>query len=80
MTLPSAVLSFLNENAKSAGVPEPTVNDDLFKMGVLDSFSLVDFVSVVEAECGIKVPDEDINAGNFQTVDGISRYVEARKG
>lgn len=79
MTLPSPVLDFLNDGAKSAGVAPPTANDDLFKLGVLDSFSLVDFVSVLEAECGIKVPDAEVNAGNFQSLDAISRYVEARK-
>jgi acyl carrier protein len=80
MTLPSAVLDFLNESAVLAGIAQPTMHDDLFKLGVLDSFSLVDFVSVLEEECGIKVPDGDVNAGNFQSMDAISRYLEAQKG
>jgi acyl carrier protein len=80
MSLPEAALAFLNENAKSAGVAQPKADDDLFKMGVLDSFSLIDFISILEEECGIKVPDADVNVVTFHSLDAISRYVEAQKG
>jgi acyl carrier protein len=80
MTLPAAVLAYLNERAKSAGVARPEVEDDLFKMGVLDSFALVDFISILEQQCGIKIPDTDVDAANFQSINAIERYVESRKG
>jgi acyl carrier protein len=48
-------------------------------MGVLDSFALVDFVSVLEGETGIKVPDSDVNPANFQTIEAIERYVASRQ-
>jgi acyl carrier protein len=49
-------------------------------MGVLDSFALVEFIAVLEDQCGIKIPDADVNAGNFQTLETIERYVQTRKG
>lgn len=80
MILPRGVLDFLNGNAKKARVPEPKAEDDLFKAGVLDSFALIDFISVLEEQCGISVPDSDVNATNFLTVKAIEHYVESRKG
>ena len=80
MSLPQAVLDFLNENAQSEGNPAPGPNDDLFKDGALDSFALIDFVTLLEEHTGIKVPDKDVNPGNFQTLDAVERYIETHKG
>jgi acyl carrier protein len=80
MALPQKVLDYLNENAQREGLEQPKAGDDLFRLGVLDSFALVDFISVLEEECGIKVPDGDVNPGNFQSLDAIERYIETRKG
>ena len=80
MALPQKVMDYLNENAQREGLEQPGASEDLFRLGVLDSFALVDFISVLEEECGIKVPDGDVNPGNFQSLDAIERYVETRKG
>ena len=80
MKLPDSVTSYINENAKREGVPAPQPGDDLFKSGVLDSFTLVDLVAVLEEHCSIKIPDGDVNATNFQTIQDIEKYVDARKG
>ena len=55
-------------------------NDDLFKDGALDSFALIDFVTLLEEHTGIKVPDKGVNPGNFQTLDAVERYIETHKG
>jgi acyl carrier protein len=80
MALPQGVLDFLNESAQTNGAEQPRAGDNLFKMGVLDSFALVDFVTVLEQECGIKIPDSDVNPANFETIETIERYVDAHKG
>lgn len=80
MALPQGVTDFLNENAQNNGAEQPRAGDDLFKMGVLDSFALVDFVTVLETECNIKVPDADVKPANFQTIAAIESYVNSRKG
>jgi acyl carrier protein len=80
MALPQGVLDFLNENAQNNGAKEPAAGDDLFKMGALDSFALVDFIGVLEGETGISVPDSDVKAANFQTLEAIESYVASRKG
>lgn len=80
MALPQGVTDYLNERAQSANVKQPAAGDDLFSTGVLDSFELINFVTVIEEQCGIKVPDADVIPVNFQTIETIERYVEARRG
>lgn len=79
MNLPPEVISYLNDNAAAQGAAAPGPEDDLFKFGVLDSFTLVDFVTLLEGQCGISVPDADVRPENFQTVGAVGRYVEARR-
>jgi acyl carrier protein len=79
MPLPQSVLDVLNENAQQAGVAPPAPGDDLFKSGVLDSFTLIDLVSVIEEQCGVKVSDTDVNPDNFRSVERIEAYVAARR-
>ena len=80
MPLPQTVLDFLSENARNNGAAQPQNGEDLFKTGALDSFALVDFVTLLEEQCGIKVPDADVNPANFQTIDAIETYVIAHQG
>jgi len=80
MTLPKAVLDFIAKNAKQANAAQPEADDDLLKMGVIDSFTVVDFVTILEEEYGIKIPDEDVNPANFQSIKAIEHYIESRKG
>jgi acyl carrier protein len=79
MALPQGVIDFLNESARSNGAEQPGTSDDLFQMGALDSFALVDFVTVLEQETGISVPDGDVNPANFQSIEQIERYVESKR-
>jgi acyl carrier protein len=80
MALPQGVIDYLNESAQTNGAEQPQRGDDLFKMGALDSFALVDFVTVLEEQTGIKVADADVNPANFQTIEAIERYVASRQG
>jgi acyl carrier protein len=78
MPLPQAVIDFLNENAQNNGTGSPGRSDDLFQLGALDSFALVDFVTLLEQQCGVKIPDADVNPANFRNIETIERYVESR--
>ena len=80
MAVPPGVIDYLNETAQREGLPQPQRTDDLFATNVLDSFSLVDFVTVLEEHCNIKIPDADVNPGTFQTIEKIETYISARQG
>jgi acyl carrier protein len=78
MSLPQAVIDFLYNSALINGATQPGPSDDLFKGGALDSFALVDFVTMLEAHCDIRVPDAEVIPANFRTMDTIDEYVQAR--
>jgi acyl carrier protein len=79
MNLPKVALEFLNNKAKAIHAAQPNADDDLFKMGILDSFAIVDFITILEEECEINVPDVDVIATNFQSISAIKHYIESRK-
>jgi len=79
MSLPDSISRLINSHANSAGVAKPARHDDLFKIGVLDSFTLVDLISILEGELGITIPDSDVKAENFQSISAIEEYVESRR-
>ena len=78
MALPHPVLDFLYERARRGGANIPKNNDDLFKLRILDSFALIEFLLILEEHCGIKVPDSDVLPENFQTIEIIDRFAAAR--
>lgn len=80
MSLSSNVMNFLNENARREGSNQLSPDSDLFKLGVLDSFMLVDLISLLEEEYGICIPDADVNAANFHSIEAISEYLATHKG
>lgn len=74
--LPENVMTFLNRAAQESRTELPDRDSSLFLSGVLDSFALVDFVTVLESECGIRVDDADLRPGNFDTLAKIEAFIE----
>jgi acyl carrier protein len=79
MALPQAIIDFLNTSAQANGAAIPAASEDLFISGTLDSFALVDFITVLEEYCEIKIPDAEVVPANFRSIEAIDRYVEARR-
>jgi acyl carrier protein len=79
MSLPQAVVDFLNNSAEANGATQPGSTDDLFTSGTLDSFALVDFITLLEDHCDIRVPDAEVIPANFRTIEAIDEYVQSRK-
>jgi acyl carrier protein len=69
----------LNIVRQVAGKPvDPTPEESLFESGLLDSFSLTDLVSALEAEFKISVPDSDLNPRKFDSIQRIQAYLEKK--
>jgi acyl carrier protein len=65
--------------ARVAKAPIPTdPNASLFDAGVIDSFALVDFVSDLENEFNIRVPDKDLHPSKFESIAKISAYLSCQ--
>jgi acyl carrier protein len=69
----------LNIVRQVAGKPvNPAPEESLFESGLLDSFSLTDLVSALEAEFKVSVPDSDLNPRKFDSVARIQAYLEKK--
>ena len=78
--LPETVTSFLHQAAQQARTKMPERDESLFLSGLLDSFSLVDFVTLIESECDIKVDDRDLRPENFDTIAKVESFIARAKG
>jgi acyl carrier protein len=68
-------MAFLNEAAEQSRTKVPDRDASLFLSGVLDSFSLVDLVTVIESEFKIRVDDEDLRPETFDTISRIEDFI-----
>ena len=57
----------------------PSDDESLFTSGLLDSFALTDFVVGLEKEFSVKIPDGDMTARRFDTIQKVEEYL-ATKG
>ena len=73
--LPDSILAFLNEAALQSRTKVPDRDASLFLSGVLDSFSLVDLVTVIESEFGIRVDDADLRPETFDTISRVEAFI-----
>ena len=73
--LPNKILIYLNQAAKEARAEMPENNTSLFEAGILDSFSLVEFVTLLENEFGIRVSDAELRPETFETMAKIEGYL-----
>jgi len=65
------------QSLKGAAV-NPGPDESLFESGILDSFALTDFVAGLEEEFAISVPDSDLSARKFETLNKVVAYVSAK--
>lgn len=77
MPLPQVAIDFLKANAEANGAQPPGPHDDLFKLGALDSFALVDLITMLEEHYEIRIPDTDINQENFRTIKMTEDYIDS---
>lgn len=55
-----------------------TPDTPLVTNGLIDSVGLMRLAAFVEQATGLTIPDQDINAGHFDTVRQIDAYVRGR--
>jgi acyl carrier protein len=74
------VVELLRQIGDAQGVALPTDSASLVDAGVLDSFGLLEFLTAVEREFNIKIPDDDLVPANFDTIVKIRTYFNGRLG
>jgi acyl carrier protein len=56
----------------------PGADESLFVSGLLDSFALTDFVSGLEDEFSVSIPDSDLSARKFDTMSKVETYLASK--
>ena len=74
------VLELLRQAAEAQGVSLPSETESLFDSGVMDSFGLLEFITEIEKELNITIPDEDLIPTSFDTIGKIRAYINDRLG
>ncbi len=71
------ILKALRLVAKIDG--EPASDESLFESGLLDSFALPDFVTELEKEFKVSIPDSDLIPRKFESIGKIALYLDTRE-
>jgi acyl carrier protein len=50
----------------------------LFSSGLIDSFSMVNLIMFIEDTAGVRVHPADVTLDNFDSIDRVLAFVEAR--
>lgn len=58
------------------GVVSIDDSTSLVKSGWVDSFGIVEIVSFIESEYGIRIPDAEVTPDNFETLASIRAMLE----
>ena len=74
------VAELLRQTADAQGVVLPSETESLFDADVLDSFGLLEFLTAIEEEFNIKIPDDDLVPANFETIAKIRTYINGQLG
>jgi methoxymalonate biosynthesis acyl carrier protein len=53
-------------------------DDDIFALGFVNSLFALQLVMWVEKEFGVEISDEDLDIGNFNTIEAIANLVSRR--
>lgn len=76
--LKETIREFLRD---SGGVDVTEVADDspLFSTGIIDSFTLVSLMALIETHAGFQVDPMDVTLENFDTIERMQAYVDRRR-
>jgi acyl carrier protein len=64
--------------AAGRGIETVAHDRDLLADGIIDSLGITELITFLEAKYAIKVDDDDIDAENFRSIDGIAAFVEKK--
>ena len=81
MEIESQIQSYIAQNLLFSGTEFNYSNDDSFlEEGIVDSLGVMELVSFVEDQYGLKVNDYEITPENFDSVNKLSKYVRQKMG
>lgn len=55
-----------------------TDEDDIFKMGLVNSLFALELVVFLEKKFNIQVENEDLDLNNFNSLDNLARFIQKK--
>jgi len=78
-TIRTEIRDFLRENFPLAGDLSNVPDDgSLIDLGIVDSTGVLEVVGFLESRFGFDIPIEEISPENLDSIDNITRYVQAK--
>lgn len=65
-------------NAKGALRPNISEDEDLFKLGALDSMAVVQFILAIEKKYSIKIAKKDISFNTFSNLKNVRALISSK--
>jgi len=82
MSLKDAIKQFIEEEIVDEDEPVEIAHDDrLIERGVIDSMAVMQIVTFLEEETGLRIPDSEVVLENFEsvsTMDAMVRRLSSR--
>lgn len=79
ITIASQIRAYINENILFGDDTIKYDNDDSFlETGILDSFGVMELVTFIEKQFDIEVPTQEVTPGNFDSVNRLMAYTQAK--
>jgi acyl carrier protein len=79
MSTAEKITSFIEKMSLDEGGAKVTSETSLLDSGLIDSTGILELVSFLESEFGIRVEDEEIVPENFETVSRIAAFVDSKR-
>lgn len=78
LSVTEMIAKFVTNEVQQLGVESIEPDTPLLELGILDSLSMVNLLSFLEGNLGVKVPEDQILPENFATPLAIARMVCGR--
>lgn len=82
MTQADDILSRVRDIVRDANPNKalPEDNADLFALGILDSFAILEMIAGLETAFEVSLPNEELTLQNFQSLSAIAGLIRRHKG
>ena len=69
------LLKLVKRITPKSNVADLNEHTKLIRSGIVDSLAIMQIVTEIEMDLGVKIPDENINPDSFGTINKISNLV-----
>ena len=73
-----ALLTYISDNFTGKNGPAVNAETSLFQGQVLDSLNLVELITFVETQFGIKIAPSEVSIDNLDTVNRIAGFIQRK--